>query len=262
MAKKLGFALGAGGSRGIAHIGFLKAMEEEGIKPYCISGSSMGAVVGSCYCAGMTPDEMKEVAFSLKKLDLLDLSSNVLKNQALFKGKKMLGKIEEQLGDKKFEDLNIPYACMAVDLITGKEITLFKDYRVADCVAASASIPGVFKPVELDDMLLVDGGVRNRLPIKAARKLGAECIVTVDVLGSLREEDKPLNLVSVMFRTVDIYDSGVTELKLKKYKPDLLIRPEMGNISQYKFANYDISYQSGYDAGKENADKIRELIAD
>ena len=102
--KKLGFALGSGGSRGVAHIGFLQAMQENGIEPDCIAGSSMGSVVGACYAAGMSVEEMKNVVFELKALDILDISGNVLKNQALFKSKKMRAKLGEYLGEKTFEE--------------------------------------------------------------------------------------------------------------------------------------------------------------
>lgn len=258
--KKLGFALGSGGSRGVAHIGFLQAMQENGIKPDCIAGSSMGSVVGACYAAGMSVEEMKNVVFELKALDILDISGNVLKNQALFKSKKMRAKLGEYLGEKTFEELNIPYGCVSVDLVTGQTVEFTEKYAVADCVQASSSIPGVFRPVKLDGMVLVDGGVRNRLPVKLVKKMGAEAVVAVDVLGELRRADKPLNIITVILRTVDIYDSQITEMKLKKDKPDLLIRPDMGDMSQYKVKNFEVAFDAGYKAGMENADKIKELL--
>ncbi len=258
--KKLGFALGSGGSRGVAHIGFLQAMQENGIEPDCIAGSSMGSVVGACYAAGMSVEEMKNVVFELKALDILDISGNVLKNQALFKSKKMRAKLGEYLGEKTFEELNIPYGCVSVDLVTGQTVEFTEKYAVADCVQASSSIPGVFRPVKLDGMVLVDGGVRNRLPVKLVKKMGAEVVVAVDVLGELRRADKPLNIITVILRTVDIYDSQITEMKLKKDKPDLLIRPDMGDMSQYKVKNFEVAFDAGYKSGMENADKIKELL--
>ena len=258
--KKLGFALGSGGSRGVAHIGFLQAMQENGIEPDCIAGSSMGSVFGACYAAGMSVEEMKNVVFELKALDILDISGNVLKNQALFKSKKMRAKLGEYLGEKTFEELNIPYGCVSVDLVTGQTVEFTEKYAVADCVQASSSIPGVFRPVKLDGMVLVDGGVRNRLPVKLVKKMGAEVVVAVDVLGELRRADKPLNIITVILRTVDIYDSQITEMKLKKDKPDLLIRPDMGDMSQYKVKNFEVAFDAGYKAGMENADKIKELL--
>ena len=258
--KKLGFALGSGGSRGVAHIGFLQAMHENGIEPDCIAGSPMGSVVGACYAAGMSVEEMKNVVFELKALDILDISGNVLKNQALFKSKKMRAKLGEYLGEKTFEELNIPYGCVSVDLVTGQTVEFTEKYAVADCVQASSSIPGVFRPVKLDGMVLVDGGVRNRLPVKLVKKMGADAVVAVDVLGELRRADKPLNIITVILRMVDIYDSQITEMKLKKDKPDLLIRPDMGDMSQYKVKNFEVAFDAGYKAGMENADKIKELL--
>ncbi|MFR6056325.1 MAG: patatin-like phospholipase family protein [Eubacteriales bacterium] len=90
--------------------------------------------------------------------------------------------------------------------------------------------------------------------------MGAEVVVAVDVLGELRRADKPLNIITVILRTVDIYDSQITEMKLKKDKPDLLIRPDMGDMSQYKVKNFEVAFDAGYKAGMENADKIKELL--
>ncbi len=260
--KKLGFALGAGGSRGVAHIGFLQAMEENGIKPDFISGSSMGAVVGSCYASGMTPEEMKKEIFDIKKSDILDLAVTPLKNQALLKSKKMRFVLEKYLTDKKFNDLKIPFCCVAVDLYTGNCVTLDGERSVLDGVVASSSIPGIFKPVQTDDgYLLVDGGVRNRLPIKEVKKMGAEVVVAVDVLGNLRsEKNKKYSLMGVIFRTVDIYDDNGASYKLKKCKPDVFICPDMGDISQYKFNKFQESYDAGYYSGLQNVELIKKLI--
>ena len=258
--KKLGFALGSGGSRGVAHIGFLQAMEESGIRPDFISGSSMGSVVGSCYAAGMSVKEMKEAVFDLKALDILDLSGNVLKNQAIFKSKKMRAKLGEYLGEKTFEELKIPFSCVAVDLITGDKVVFDGKHVVADCVQASSSIPGIFKPLKTEGKLLVDGGLRERLPIDEVRALGADVVVAVDVLGELRCAERPFNLFTVITRMVDIYDAGMTELKLKEQKPDFLLRPDMGDMSQYKIKNLERAFDAGYTVGKENAEKIKKSL--
>ena len=109
MAKKLGFVLGAGGARGIAHIGFLQAMEEKGIKPDYITGCSMGSVVGACYASGMSPDKMKAVATSLKLNHIFDLSANIWGNGALLRANKMYEKIKECVGNVTFNELKIIY---------------------------------------------------------------------------------------------------------------------------------------------------------
>ena len=124
MSKKLGFALGAGGSRGVAHIGFLKAMEEEGIKPDFISGVSMGAVVGSCYAKGLTVERMTSIVKNLKASDIFDISLNPLGGASLMRSQKMRKKIKQYLGSTKFSELKTPFTCVATDVITGKKVLL------------------------------------------------------------------------------------------------------------------------------------------
>lgn len=260
MAKKLGFALGAGGSRGVAHIGFIKAMEEAGIKPDFIAGCSMGSVVGSCYAFGMTADQMKEAIDKLKVTDIFDLAVNPITNGALLRAKKMQKKLQSYLEDCTFDQLKIPFMCVATDMLTGDLIELKGQHKVYECVAASSSIPGVFKPVKIDDAVLIDGGVKCRVPVKQVREMGADVVVAVDVLGQTRHDVRHYSILGVLFRAYDILDGELTKYKIKEDKPDLYLEPDMGNMLSYKFKDLELSYQSGYDIGKANADKIKQLI--
>ena len=114
--------------------------------------------------------------------------------------------------------------------------------------------------MKLAGRVLADGGLKTRLPIDEVRALGAEVVVAVDVLGELRRAEKPFNLFTVLFRMADIYDAGITALKLKEQKPDLLIRPDMGDMSQYRIKELETAYNAGYAAGTEHADRIKELL--
>ena len=258
--KKLGFALGAGGSRGCAHIGFLKAMEEEGIRPDFVAGTSMGSVVGACYALGMSPTEMEDEVKKLKMSDILDLSINPLNNGGILRSEKLLKKLRQYIGEVKFNDLTMPFKCVATDLITGKSVVLQGDADVAKSVSASSSIPGVFKPVKLGNQLLVDGGITCRVPVKTVRKMGAKVVVAVDVLGKVRPNDKNYNMFSVLLRSFDICDSELVKYKLGRQRPDLYLEPELGNMSQYKFKDIALAIEKGYELGKANAPKIKELI--
>ncbi len=260
MAKKLGFALGAGGSRGVAHIGFLKAMEENGIKPDFVAGTSMGAVVGSCYALGMSPDQMIVEVEKLKFSDIFDLSVNPIKNGALLRAKKMRKKLQKFLKDYTFNDLKMPFCTVATDLISGQPFVFNGKYKVIDGVVASSSIPSVFKPVEIDGKVLVDGGITRRVPIDQVREMGADVVVAVDVLGKLRECNKNYNMVAVCTRMVDIMDSQIVDLRREVQKPDLFIEPDLGNMSQYKFKDLRNAFEKGYELGKENAEQIKKLI--
>ncbi len=263
MTKKLGFALGAGGSRGVAHIGFLRAMEEEGIVPDFVSGCSMGSVVGSCYAKGYTTKHMEEIIKKLKFSDLLDLSLAPIKNGALLRSKKMKKKLQQYLGKTTFGELKIPFSCVAADLISGEVAVLGeKDDEVCQAVVASSSIPTIFKPIQMGEKLLVDGGVLCRVPIDTVRNMGADVIVAVDVLGKVRKCDKKYNVFTIMTRTFDIADCELTKKTIKEKHPDLFIEPDLGDMNQYKFKDIDFAIQKGYETGKAYADKIKRLIAE
>ena len=260
-AKTLGLVLGSGGSRGMAHVGFLQALEEEGIKPDCISGCSIGSVVGATYASGMSAEEMHEVMLKLSAHDIIELT---LKFTGLFGTGKMKRTIKKYLGDVEFRDLKIPFTCVAADL-RSKQLVTFYEGKVADAVVASSSIPGVFKPTEIDNMVLVDGGVIERLPVNAIKKFKPDVIVAVDVLcGSDRLKDKPKtpNAIKMLMATVDIMDDLITEYKRKEHADvvDLWVKPNLGAVSPYSFKNLEANYKQGYIAGKEYAPQIKELL--
>lgn len=261
MAKKLGFALGSGGSRGVAHVGFLKAMEENGIFPDYIAGTSMGAVVGSCYALGMSSEEMMQAINKTKPSELFDLSLNPLGNGALLRSNKMRKKLSKFLKKATFEQLKIPFCAVATDLVTGKTVVK-KTGSVLDGVVASSTIPGIFKPIEDNGMVLVDGGVTCRVPIDEVRELGAEVVVAVDVLGKVCEKKRKYNMLSVLFRMVDIIDSELVEHRKKRQKPNLFLIPDLGDMSQYKFKDLKMAYEKGYELGIRNVKKIKQLITE
>ncbi len=261
MAKKLCLALGSGGSRGIAHVGFLQALDENGIKPDYIVGCSMGAVVGACYASGITPKEMKDTVDSLKFKDIVDVHFFPFTKKGLLRSVKMRNKITSLLGHTSFENLKIPFACIAVDLISGEVVTL-KDGDICEAVSASSSIPTVFRPVEIDGMELVDGGVLERVPVRVAKEFDADVVVAVDVLGKLREFKPITGLLSLLLKVVEVNDCYQTKNYYKKYKPNLLIEPELGDMIEYKVERLDFAYEQGYKAGLKYVKKIKKLLQD
>ncbi len=259
--KKLGFALGAGGSRGIAHVGFLKAMEEENIIPDFISGSSMGAVVGACYAGGMHPDKMWSVVQKLKVFHIIDFSFNLLGKGGLFRSKKYKDLIHKMLPIKTYEHLKIPFSCVATDLVSGKTVVL-SEGDLAENVSASSAMPSIFRPIKQGDTLLVDGGVRCRVPVSQVRELGAEVVVAVDVLGQELKGENKFNTLNVLLRALDLADADLATYKRKHDKPNLYLDLEMQGMSQYKLQNIETAFNAGYEIGKKNAEKIKELIKD
>ncbi|MDE7083172.1 MAG: patatin-like phospholipase family protein [Clostridia bacterium] len=262
MSKTLGLALGSGGSRGVAHAGFLEALEEEGIKPDFIAGCSMGAVVGGCYASGMPVSEMKEAILALRMRDILDVSPAVITKMSVLRGRKVLNLLIKHLCVENLEDMKIPFKCVATELYSGK-LHVFHKGNAAKAIQASSCIPTVFRPVQIDDKLFVDGGCLCRLPVKTVKEMGADVVVALDVLKNTAEPiDDVHNILSMVLRVFDIMDANQTELRRETEEGlcDLLIEPEIKGMSQYVIKELQRAYDEGYQAGKDNAGKIKELL--
>jgi len=259
--KKLGLALGSGGARGVAHIGFLQALDDNNIRPDYISGCSMGSVVGGCYAHGMKPQDMLYAVLKLRVRDLIDLDLGAMRKGTLMKSKKLLSVLRRFLGHTKFNELDIPFSCVGADLLTGEKV-LFDNGEVAPAVQASSSIPLVFQPIEKDGRLICDGGVVCRVPVQEVRDLGAEVVVSVDVLGKLRGKVEMRGIIRYLMRLVDIYDNEITERNKLVCPSDMYVIPDLGDISQYKIdkSNFEVCYKKGYECGLQSVDGIRKLL--
>ncbi len=265
MSKKLGLALGSGGARGTAHIGLLQALEEEGIEPYCISGCSMGAVVGGGYAAGLSVDELLSTVRRLKAGDLMDPSGGFLISQlGIFKGNKVRKLLLSKIGDVTFDKLRMPFSCVAVDIYGGR-LVLLNEGSVTDALRASSAIPTMFRPVQMGEKLLVDGGVLCRVPVKQCKQLGADVVVAFDVLANTGVAvEKVPNIISKVLRIYDIMDYNQNEFAKRDFKDcyDLWLAPELDGLSQYEIKDAEKAYELGYAFAKEHVGEIKALIAD
>lgn len=256
--KKLGFALGAGGSRGVAHIGFLQAMEEAELRPDYITGCSMGSIVGSAYASGMTIEQMKT---AVHKLRLWDLIAPTGKRGGLFETKKVRKLLTRYIGDIEFSDLKIPFRCIAVDMIS-QQVVEFSEGKLLDAVIASSSIPSIFCPMEKDGMRLIDGGILERVPYPQVKNMGADIVVAVDVLGNLSTKEKCPNTLGVLLETIDIMDNYRTKIRKDANEDlyDFWIEPDLGSMNQYLLKEVKKAYEKGYKIGKEYAPKIKKAL--
>ncbi|MGB9672584.1 MAG: patatin-like phospholipase family protein [Anaerolineales bacterium] len=237
----VGIALGGGGARGLAHIGVLEVFEREGIPIDCMSGTSMGGIIAALYAAGLSPAELSEIAISLANpknfLRFLDLTPP---QHGIIKTEKIQAYLSELIGkDTTFADLRFPISLTSVDLITKKIIYLTEGSVVEACMATSA-VPGLFPPVEKDGMRLVDGGVLDNVPAQAARKMGAEYVIAVDVNYFVGSEsnwvDFPKDATIRRFLpafALDFYlaeiimSSAITAQNLKKANPQIILNPSV-----------------------------------
>ncbi len=262
MAKSLGLALGGGGARGICHVGVLKALEDEGIKPQYIAGTSMGSVVGACYAMGMSLDEMTKIIMDIKPADIMDFDVAGLTKLGIMRSKKVQKLFLKYIGEVTFEQLKIPFVCTSTDILTGKEY-IFKSGPVATGVQASSAIPSIFRPVPYKDMLLVDGGVSSRVPIREVKDLGADVVIACDALANTFESvEKPKNLIGMLMRLYDVMDARQASETYRHTTNicDLILMPEMKGMSQYAIKELDRAFDEGYKTTKDNMDKIKKLL--
>jgi len=240
MKSRIGLALGGGGARGIAHLGVWQRLVELGVEIHCIAGSSIGAIAGAIIAAGRVEEALKWCAESdWKKLPKLFLETHFT-SKALTKGTRVEKLLAELVGAKSFDELSTSFAAVATDLNTGERVVMH-DGDLLSAVRASMSIPGVFRPVERDGRVLIDGQLVDPIPIAACRAMGADKVIAVDINPpNSAENAKPfskVNIFDVLVNTLTIFNCEMTRRELDEHKPDLLIRPEVGDVLALDFRN-------------------------
>ena len=179
--KRVGLALGGGAARGMAHAGVIHTLEQEGIPIDCVAGTSVGALIGAAYAAGLRGQALVEQAL---KIRWRKIARPAWSRRGFVSFERLERRLIDILGDLTFADLSMPYAAVAADLATGEQVVL-REGRLAPAVRASCSVPGIVVPVEIGGRLLSDGGVINNLPISVVRELGADIVIAVG-LGAPR----------------------------------------------------------------------------
>ena len=286
-APRIGLALSGGGARGLAHIGVLKVLEEMRIPISCVTGTSMGAVVGGTFAAGRTPEEMqkdvlaanwndifrdapprKEIAVRRKVDDYktlfkpefgvkdggLALPKGVIAGVSIETYFRELAMPAFGIGD--FDKLPIPFRAMATDIETGDSIVLSHG-SLAQAMRASMSVPGAIAPVEIDGRLLVDGGIANNLPINEARKLCGDVIIAVNISTPPLKRDELNSALSVTSQLINFLGMQTVDAQIRSLGPnDVLIAPELGDISAGSFERAKDAIKVGEDATRAMADKL------
>ncbi len=252
---KIGVVLGGGGCRGIGHIGVLKAFEELGIKIDYLACCSAGSIVGALYAFGKTPAEIEAIAKSIKKRDITKGSIPFVKPA---KTERLENVLNDIFGDLTvFSELKIPTAVICTDLKTGKEVDF--DYgNVAKVVSASCAVPGVFTPVEYEGMNLVDGGLRNNVPVDVVRKMGANVVFAIDVNHLRGTGTQSTGTVSVLSATIGIMMQSKVDQTLEM--ADLIFEPALETFSPLKFEGVDEMIKIGYDTVMANKSKIIKML--
>lgn len=285
-ATKVGYAFSGGGARGLAHIGILKVLEEEGIRPDYIAGTSIGAIIGGLYAIGYSASEIESIMLSW---DTSNLMSDSYKRRELYVGQKRwspYGNISMELdsdwnpsfptsvytgnnlnlelarifapasGITDFSKLPIPFSCVATDLVSGDPV-IFDSGSLMQAVRASISIPSIMKPFEIGSRLYIDGGISQNLPIDQVRQMGAETIIALKVNSDLRSRDKLNSLVAVLDQTINI---GMTRNVSKQCEDSaVLLEPDLEDFTAQSFDQTARIIQAGEDFARAHIKEIREL---
>jgi NTE family protein len=239
-----GLVLSGGGTRGFAHLGLMQALNEAGIFPDVISGTSSGALAGALYADGYTPEEVMEM---MKGSSRLDIMRPALPREGLLQLGGIIKILKANIRAKTFEDLKIPLYVSATDLNNGKAV-YFSEGELFEPLIASASLPVIFQPVVIDNISYVDGGIMDNLPIRPIEHQCKTIIGSfVNPIGYL---DKIKGLISIAERTFMI--SMVKELNEKSKKFDVFIAPEeLRNHGILNPEKADVLFRIGYEATKE-----------
>lgn len=284
---RIGLVLSGGGAKGLAHIGVIKVLEEYGLRPDVITGTSMGSIIGGLYAAGYSAQELHEITTGVDWSDILSDESTSLK-QVIMEEKGESGKyllhipvkdrklnlpsgliqgqnLETYLAElfwpltssESFDSLPIPFHCMSVDILSGQAIE-HSSGDIVKSIRASMAIPTVFSPVKMDSMYLVDGGVLNNFPVQEARRMGADFIIGVYV--SFEDEvsaDELSSMPDVLFRTAAL--SGIVSAIDQFDDVDLLIVPDLHDYGTEDFGKAQILEQIGEEAARNQKSELRSL---
>lgn len=259
---KIILVLGGGGARGFAHVGVLKALREANVPIDMVVGTSMGALIGSLYCSGIKLEDIENIAEDIKWADISNLGLTSLitmvTSEKLLSTEKMEKYINKMIGEKYFFQLNIPFACVATDIKTGEKI-IFKEGPVAPAARSSATIPGIFAPVEYRQRFLVDGGLVENIPVSVAKLFEPDIIITVAVSADITKNSYN-NIFSTLFQT--IYIQGQQSDRNNLAMSDIVIAPQVSNVSAIELNKALECIDAGFLAGKKNLKKIKQLIID
>jgi NTE family protein len=258
--KRLGLALSAGGPRGIAHVGVIQALVDAGLPISAIAGTSVGAYVGGLFAAGIP---LPKIARFWQEMGFTQAARFILPTfpwRGWSSGEELRRGLRGVVGERRIEDLPIPFAPVVTDLRTGRPVALRRGDLV-EGIRASLSVPGLFVPVELEGRTYIDGGVVHPLPVDVVRDLGAEVVVAVDVL--VPPEEKGLGRVTVfavLFQMATIFQKRIADLEVAVLPPDVLLRPEFGDRAP-NYLSAGEGAQAGYRAAQAVLPRIRDLVA-
>lgn len=249
-------ALGGGASKGFAHIGVLKVLHENHIPVHIVTGTSAGALVGSLYASGMSPARLQTEAIQMEKADIVDLT---LSTRGFIRGEKLQNWINAKVGNRPIQQFPLKFAAVATEFGTGK-MTVFNSGNAGQAVRASASIPNVFLPVEIRGKQYVDGGLSAPVPVSAAKRLGANVVIAVDISARPARLDESSGFFAYLDQSLNIM--SISALQQELSQASVVIKPQVQQLGTVGgFDQKTQAIQLGEQAARAALPQIKAVLA-
>ncbi len=253
---RLGLALGGGAARGFAHVGVIQVLEEAGLQPSLVTGTSAGSLVAALYASGKSSGELTRLAESMQEAEITDWMIPIL-NRGALRGEALAKYVNTQVGGKTLEQMKIPLGIVATDLRTGEPIT-FRRGNTGSAVRASSAVPAVFQPVRIGEHEYVDGGLVSPVPVRQARDMGANFVIAVDI-SSDPEGNPAGDTFQILMQTFTIMGKSINTLALKD--ADFVVRPALTGVKSADFGARRKSIDAGRAAMLAQLPRLKERLA-
>ena len=251
---RIGLALGGGAARGFAHIGVIQVLEENGIHPDLVAGTSAGSLVAALYASGKTGAEMAALALTMDEGAITDWSFPL---RGLIRGEALARYVREQTGSRTIEQMRLPLGIVATELDNGRPI-LFRRGDTGTAVRASSAVPAVFEPVRIKGHEYVDGGLVSPVPVRFAREMGAQLVIAVDI-STPPDGAATGDLMDMLLQTFTIMSRSINRFELRD--ADVVVRPSLAGMSSADFTARKRAIQAGRDAALRALPELRARIA-
>ena len=253
----VGLALGAGAARGFAHVGVIKALEAQGIRPDLVVGSSAGSVIAALLASGATGNDLNRLALNLDEATIADWGLPFAgRFGGLIKGDALQNMVNREVQNKTIEQMRIPLGIVATDLQSGKGV-LFRSGNTGQAVRASCSVPGVFQPTVIGNKEYVDGGLVAPVPVSYARQMGATIVIAVNISSEPAHQDAS-GTFGILQHTIAIMQSSINQFELKS--ADIVITPQLKQMSSGDFRSRNAAILAGEAAAQEQMALIKEKL--
>ncbi len=243
LPPRIGLALGGGAARGFAHVGVIQVLEENGIRPVLVTGTSAGSLVAAIYASGKTGAQLQRVAETMEEAAITDWTLPIF-SRGMLRGEALARYVNSQVGGRLIEEFPMPLGIVATDLNTGKDV-VFQRGDTGTAVRASSAVPALFQPVRIAGHDYVDGGLVSPVPVGAARKMGAELVIAVDI-SNMPEGSLTGGTLEILLQTFSIMGKSINNFELRD--ADIVVRPALMGVSSADFGARKRSIEAGRQA--------------